>query len=71
VAEATMIDAGGLRPRPFTLGDAMIFVIALALGLAVVRPAISLIVDAVCSDHGWRFGTIGPVATRLGRFACL
>jgi hypothetical protein len=66
VEELTVIDAGEPRPRPFTLGDAMIFIIGLALGLAVARPAISLIVDAVRSDHGWRVGTLARVVS-LGR----
>jgi hypothetical protein len=33
--------------RPLSLADAMIFIIALGLGLALARPAIVLIADAV------------------------
>jgi hypothetical protein len=57
-----------VRPtgRPLSLADAMIFVIALGLGLALARPAILLIADAVRSDPRWRFETL-PGAVSLGR----
>jgi hypothetical protein len=35
---------------PFALGDAMILIIALAFGLAIARPDIGIIFDAVRSD---------------------
>ena len=54
------------RIRPFGLADAMIFVIAVGLGLAVARPAIALIFDAIASDWRWRFTTLGG-AVSLGR----
>ena len=52
--------------RPFGVADAMIFVIAIGLGLALARPAIVLIADAVRSDPGWRFQTMSG-AVSLGR----
>ena len=52
--------------RPLSLADAMIFVVALGLGLALARPAITLIVDAVRSDPQWRFQTLSG-AVSLGR----
>jgi hypothetical protein len=53
---ATGID----RPtsRPFGLADAMIVIIALGLGLAIARPALVLIANAVRSDPRWRFQTL-------------
>ena len=44
--------------RPFGLADGMIFIVALGLGLALARPAIILIADAVRSDPRWRFQTL-------------
>jgi hypothetical protein len=44
----------------------MIFIVAVGLGLAVARPAISLIIDAVRSESRWRFQTIAG-AVALGR----
>jgi hypothetical protein len=52
--------------RPLSLSDAMIFIIALGLGLAIARPAIVLIADAVRSDPGWRFQTLAG-SVSLGR----
>jgi hypothetical protein len=66
MAEAAVTDANRPMYRPFTLGDAMILIIALALGLAIARPAIALIVDAVRSDPRWRFQTFAR-AVALGR----
>jgi hypothetical protein len=48
------------------LADAMIFVIAFGLGLALARPAIVMIADAVRSDPRWRFQTLTG-AVSLGR----
>jgi hypothetical protein len=64
-AAATAID----RPkfRPFTLGDAMILIIALALGLAIARPGIGIVVDAFRSVPRNHFRT-GAGAIQLGRF---
>jgi hypothetical protein len=50
MAEAAVTDANRPMYWPFALGDAMILIIALALGLAIARPVIALIVDAVRSD---------------------
>jgi hypothetical protein len=66
MAEAAVTDVNGPKYRPFTLGDAMILIIALALGLAIARPGIALIVDAVRSDPRWRFQTFAG-AVALGR----
>jgi hypothetical protein len=44
--------------RPFGLADAMTFIIALGLGLALARPAIVLIADTVRSEPRWRFQTM-------------
>jgi hypothetical protein len=52
--------------RPFGVADAMIFVIAIGLGLALARPAIVLIADAVRSDSRWRSQTLAG-AVSLGR----
>jgi hypothetical protein len=52
--------------RPLTLADAMIFIIALGLGLALARPTIFLIAAAVRSDPRWRFQTLAA-AVSLGR----
>jgi hypothetical protein len=52
--------------RPFGLADVMIVIIALALGLAIARPALVLIADAVRSDPLWRFRTLDG-AVSLGR----
>lgn len=45
MAETKVIDVDRPRCRPFGLGDAMILIVALALGLANTRPVISLIVS--------------------------
>ena len=66
MAEAAVTDANRPMYRPFTLGDAMILIIALSLGLAIARPDITLIVDAVRSDPRWRFQTFAG-AVALGR----
>jgi hypothetical protein len=46
------------KARPLGLADALIFIIALGLGLALARPALVLIADAVRSDPRWRFQTL-------------
>jgi hypothetical protein len=51
--DATGTDEPGFRS--FTLGDAMILIIAVALGLAIARPAIAVIVNAVGSRADWHF----------------
>jgi hypothetical protein len=66
MANAAVTDIERPKYRPFSLADAMILIIALALGLAIARPAIILIADAVRSDPRWRFRTIAG-AVSLGR----
>jgi hypothetical protein len=39
MAEAAVIGIDRRESRPFTLGDAMILIVALALGFAIARPA--------------------------------
>ena len=52
--------------RALSLADAMIFIIALGLRLAIARPAIVLIADSVRADPRWRFQTLDG-AVSLGR----
>jgi hypothetical protein len=54
--------------RPFTLGDAMILIIALALGLAVARPAISSLAFKIRSlplNYFWSLGAALTLARNL------
>ncbi len=62
-------DADIERPdvRRFGLADAMIFIIALGLGLALARPAIVLIADAIGSEPRYWFQTVAG-AVSLARF---
>jgi hypothetical protein len=64
--ETAASDVGRPAGRPLTLVDAMIFILALGLGLALARPAMVLIADAVRSDPRWRFQTLAG-AVSLGR----
>jgi len=66
MAIVTVTDSDRPGSRPFRLGDAMIFIIALGLGLALARPAIALIADAIGTEPRWRFQTIAG-AVSLGR----
>jgi hypothetical protein len=66
MGETAATDIERSTGRPLSLADAMIFVVALGLGLALARPAISLIADAVRSDPRWRFQTLAG-AVSLGR----
>jgi hypothetical protein len=54
------------KARPLGLADAMIFIIAVGLGLALARPAIVLTADAFRSDPRWPFQTLAG-AVSLGR----
>ncbi len=64
---AAVVDIGRSRCRPFGLGDVMILIVALALGLAVARPAIGLIVGAIRQTPRNVIGSLaGTVA--LARF---
>ena len=58
MVDPTVTDYDRLRSRPFGLADAMIFIIAVGLGLVLARPAIVLIADAVRSEPRWRFQTL-------------
>jgi hypothetical protein len=49
MAEAAVTDIARPKPRPFTLGDAMILIIALGLGLALARPDILSIAQGTYS----------------------
>jgi hypothetical protein len=66
MAEAAVAGIELPRSRPFTLGDAMIVIIALALGLAIARPGIGLVVDSIRSDPKYPFRTWAG-AVSLGR----
>jgi hypothetical protein len=65
--EAAVTDMDRRRSRPFGLGDAMILIVALALGLAVGGPGIILIADAIRSVPRNHFRTLAG-AVQLGRF---
>ncbi len=67
MAEAAVTDIAPPEPRPFTLGDAMIFIIALALSLALARPGIIVIADAIRTVPQSHFRTLAG-AVQLGRF---
>jgi hypothetical protein len=67
MAEAVVTEVDRTKFRPFTLGDAMILIIALALGLAVARPGIVLIAEAVRTVPHKQFQTLAG-AVSLGRF---
>ncbi len=47
------------RSRPFGLADAMILIIAVGLGLALARPAITIIAYTLRADPHWRLQTVG------------
>jgi hypothetical protein len=67
MARAAVNDIEPPRSRPFGLGDAMILIVALALGLALAGPGILIIADAISSvprSHLWTWAG----AVQLGRF---
>src|ERR1017187_4437858 len=66
MAEAAVTGIDRPKCRPFTLGDAMILIIALALGLAIARPGIVHVDDAIRSGPQDRFRTWAG-AVSLGR----
>jgi hypothetical protein len=66
MGETTDSDIDRPTSRPFRLSDATIFIAALGLGLALARPVIILIADAVRADPRWRFQTLAG-AVSLGR----
>jgi hypothetical protein len=66
MAEAVVTDIERANSRPFTSSDAMTLIIALALGLAVARPAIVLVVNAIHSVPQNHFRTMAG-AVQLGR----
>jgi len=67
MADAAVTDIARPKSRPFTLGDAMILIVALALGLAIARPGIIVIADAIRSVPLKQFRTLAG-AVSLGRF---
>ena len=67
MAAAVITDVDRTKFRPFTLGDAMILIIALALGMAIARPGIVLIAEAVRTIPLEQFQTLAG-AVSLGRF---
>jgi len=67
MAQAAVTDIDRPEYRPFTLGDAMIFMIALALGLAIARHGIIIIVDTIRSVPQSHFRTWAGTV-QLGRF---
>lgn len=67
MAEAAVTDIDRPKSRPLTLADAMILIIALALGLAMARPGIVLIADAIRTVPHKQFRTLAGAVT-LGRF---
>lgn len=66
MAEAVVSDIDRPQFRPFTLGDAMILVIALALGLVLARSGIGALANHVRSVPLKQFRTLA-VAVKLGR----
>jgi hypothetical protein len=67
MAEAAVTEIGRPRCRPFGLGDAMILIVALALGLAVAGPGIIIIADGIRTIPHKQFRTLAG-AVSLGRF---
>ena len=68
MAEAVVVGIDRRRSRPFTLGDAMIFIIALALGLALARPAIhslALGIGRVPQSYYWTRAGVVQIARHL------
>jgi hypothetical protein len=58
LGETAATDIERPKARPLGLADVLIFIIALGLGLALARPAIVLIANAVRSELRWRFLTL-------------
>ena len=67
MAEAAVTEIGRPRCRPFGLGDAMILIVALALGLALAGPGIIIIADGIRTIPLKQFRTLAG-AVSLGRF---
>jgi len=65
--EAAVTDIDPPKCRPFTLGDAMILIIALALGLTIARPGIIVIADTLRTVPRKQLRTLAG-AVSLGRF---
>jgi hypothetical protein len=63
-AASTAIDP--LRSRSFSLGDAMILIFALALGLGLARPYINLIANYIHTASNKYFQTLDDTVS-LGR----
>jgi hypothetical protein len=67
MVQAGVTDIDRPHSRQFTLGDAMIFIGAIALGLALAGPGILLIIDTVRTAPHKQFRTLTG-AVGLGRF---
>jgi hypothetical protein len=66
MAHAAVTDINRPTFRPFTLGDAMILIVALALGLAIARTSIGRIANAFLTIAQSHFRTLAG-AVQLGR----
>jgi hypothetical protein len=66
MVDAAVTDINRPTYRPFTLGDSMILIAALALGLAIARPAMAMIVDSIHTVAQSHFRTLAG-AVQLGR----
>ncbi len=67
MADAAVTEIGRSRCRPFGLGDAMILIVALALGLALAGPGIIVVADGIRTIPLKQFRTLAG-AVSLGRF---
>ena len=67
MVEAAVTDIDRPQSRQLTLADAMIFIVAIALGLALAGPGILLILDAIRTAPHQQFQTLAG-AVGLGRF---
>jgi hypothetical protein len=67
MAVLALTDDDQPRSRRFGLGDAMILIVALALGLALAGPAFMIIADGIRSAPRNHFRTLAG-AVQLGRF---
>ena len=49
MTEAAVMDSEQPKSRSLTLGDLMVLIVPLALGLALAGPGVVIIADAICS----------------------
>ena len=66
MADAVGTDINRPTSRPFTLGDSMILIVALALGLAIARPGIGMTANAFRTVPQSHFRTLAG-AVQVGR----